>query len=87
MFAQINLFRWNFPLNTGNLDVSKLPLELQRDFEDRRDPITGNVTISLMQNFLLLEQLSLIHIYLRYLNDEITAFHQAVKGKGGEHGQ
>ncbi len=24
---------------------------------------------------------------LRYLNDEITAFHQAVKGKGGEHGQ
>lgn len=77
MFAQINLFRWDFPLNTGNLDVSKLPLELQRDFEDRRDPITGNVTISLMQNFLLLEQLgspvgSIFNLYRNRLNKELS---------------
>lgn len=57
MFGQINLFRWDSPLNTGDLDINLLPVGLRHDFESRRDPVTRKVTVSLMQNYLLLGQL------------------------------
>ncbi len=58
MFGQINLLRQDKPLDTADLDIKNLPLNLQEKYRALRNPSTGIITIALMQNYTLLADLA-----------------------------
>jgi len=58
MFGQINLLRWEHPLNSSALKLELLPQGLAENYSFKGNKQAGAITIGLIQNFTLLSELN-----------------------------